>query len=428
MTRTVTAARIAAAVATVLSLMIVEPVAATAQPQEGAWPTDFHAWSSQRDLTSGTAERVLLGDRSVTLAGGATDGSWTSPWYAPAAGFTQLVPSWQTNTPPGSWVEIGLQVRTATTESRWYVMGRWAFGTSAIEPGSVDKQSDDLGVIYTDTFVARPTAPGGRPAAYRLRGTLHAAAPAATGGMPAAGPAAAPGFGPTLRQLAATAAVPGALPATSEPVSRQPVELAVPRYSQSTHSGEYPKFGGGGAVWCSPTSTSMVLSYWGAGPTAADVESLPPDKVFDRNGRADGMVDWAAVHTWDHVYDGAGNWPFNAAYAAEYGLDGSIRQYSTLRAVESWVRRGVPIVVSIRWDNTDDDPANDLDGSSITRTDGHIMLVVGFTAGGDVVANDPASPTNAAVRHVYRRDQFERNWLRASDGTAYVIKPYSIRG
>jgi len=136
----------------------------------------------------------------------------------------------------------------------------------------------------------------------------------------------------------------------------------------------------------------------------------------------DGVVDWAAIHTWDYVYDGAGNWPFNTAYASEYGLDGSVRQYSTLQAVESWVRGGVPIVVSIRWDNTDADPLNDLDGSSITRTDGHIMLVIGFTAAGDVIANDPASPSDAAVRHVYRRDQFERNWLRASDGTTYVIQ------
>ena len=31
---------------------------------------------------------------------------------------------------------------------------------------------------------------------------------------------------------------------------------------------------------------------------------------------------------------------------------------------------------------------------------------------GDVIANDPASPTDAEVRHVYRRDQFEHDWLR----------------
>jgi hypothetical protein len=421
--------KLAAIATTAFSLMIVEPVG-LAQPvgspaespatspagvPDGAWPTDFNAWTTYGDFVRGSADGVrlsLAGGGALTLRPGATEGSWTSPWYAPDDGFTHLVPSWHADTPSGSWVEIGLQARTATTESMWFAMGKWAFDTSTIERQSVNGQVDAVGRIFTDTFVARPAPPGGRPTEYRLKVTLH--------GTDAARP--------TVGQVAATAAVPGELPATSQPLSRRPVELAVPPYSQSIHSGEYPDFGGGGQVWCSPTSTAMVLSFWGTGPTAADIASLPPDRVFDRNGRADGQVDWAAIHTWDYVYEGAGNWPFNTAYASEYGLDGSVRQYSTLRAVEYWVRRGVPIVISINFDNTDEDPTNDLDGASISGTDGHLMLVVGFTATGDPIVNDPASPSNAAVRHVYRRDQFERNWLRASDGTTYVIKPTHVRG
>ena len=45
-------------------------------------------------------------------------------------------------------------------------------------------------------------------------------------------------------------------------------------------------------------------------------------------------------------------------------------------------------------------------------TAGHLMTVIGFTAEGDVVANDPASPDDDAVRHVYKRRQFENIWLR----------------
>lgn len=40
------------------------------------------------------------------------------------------------------------------------------------------------------------------------------------------------------------------------------------------------------------------------------------------------------------------------------------------------------------------------------------MTVVGFTGAGDVIANDPNSASNAAVRRVYRRRQFENIWLR----------------
>lgn len=383
--------------------------AASATDHSGAWPTDFHAWTSATDFADGRFAHTVpsrAGDGAITLAPRSKQGTWTSDWYASPETFTQAVPSWQAQTPGKSWVAVELQVRTPDGTSRWYRMANWAFEDSKIKRRTERNQSDAIGTIYTDTFVA---ASGVQAQEYRLRVVLHGTKTDR----------------PVVGQVGSTVARPDELPDTSTPTSSEPVELDVPSYSQSIHSGEYPKYGGGGGVWCSPTSTAMVLSYWGTGPTAADIASLPKDKVFDANGRKDGEVDWAAIHTWDYTYDGAGNWAFNTAYASAYGLDGSVRQYSSLRAVGRWVRDGVPVVVSIDWDNTDDNPMNDLTGSSISGTDGHLMVVVGFTASGDVIANDPASPTNAEVRHVYQRDQFERNWLRASDGTTYVIAPSS---
>jgi hypothetical protein len=40
------------------------------------------------------------------------------------------------------------------------------------------------------------------------------------------------------------------------------------------------------------------------------------------------------------------------------------------------------------------------------------MTVIGFTAAGDVIANDPASPGDDAVRRVYKRREWENIWLR----------------
>ncbi|HEX6336110.1 MAG TPA: peptidase C39 family protein [Jiangellaceae bacterium] len=380
----------------------------------GAWPTEFYAWTGQADFESGDLDAsVTIGSNGgLTLADGAGEGGWISPWHAPAEPFTSLVPSWQSATPPGTWVEIEVQVRTAAAESRWFAMGAWAFDTSMIERRSTKGQVDPVGRVDTDTFMAAADAPGGMPVAYRMRVTLHGGAAS-----------------PAIRQVGASTARPGPIPeATSEPSLSERVELNVPAYSQSVHRKEYPEFGGGGAVWCSPASTSMLLSYWGTGPTPDELATLPPDPVFDLNGRADAQVAWAAIHTWDYVYCGAGNWPFNAAYAAEYGLDGSIRHYCSLRDVEAWVARGVPVLVSTAWDNKAEDPRRHLDGSSIEQTRGHIMVVVGFTQDGDVIANDPASPSNDQVRHVYRRDQFERNWLSSSKGTTYLIKLPSIVG
>src|SRR4051812_31489576 len=53
--------------------------------------------------------------------------SWTSPEHRIGFIATQLVPSWTARTPPGTWIEVELQVRLATGElSKWYVMGHWA--------------------------------------------------------------------------------------------------------------------------------------------------------------------------------------------------------------------------------------------------------------------------------------------------------------
>jgi hypothetical protein len=50
------------------------------------------------------------------------------------------------------------------------------------------------------------------------------------------------------------------------------------------------------------------------------------------------------------------------------------------------------------------------------------MVIGGFTAHGNVIAYDPASDTDALVRHLYDREQFERAWIPASGGIVYVIR------
>jgi hypothetical protein len=67
----------------------------------------------------------------------------------------------------------------------------------------------------------------------------------------------------------------------------------------------------------------------------------------------------------------------------------------------------------------------ELDGSGYD-TNGHLLTIIGFTADGDVVSNDPNSHTvasNDEVRTVYRRDQFERVWIGDNGGLTYVMHP-----
>ena len=64
--------------------------------------------------------------------------------------------------------------------------------------------------------------------------------------------------------------LPADAPATPPPTPHCTARstLNVPAYSQMTHQGEYPQYGGGGEAWCSPTSTAMVLGYYDALPAA----------------------------------------------------------------------------------------------------------------------------------------------------------------
>ena len=195
------------------------------------------------------------------------------------------------------------------------------------------------------------------------------------------------------------------------------------RYSQNIHEGHYPEYDGGGEAWCSPTSTEMVVEYWGRRPSESDTDWVDPTYP-------DPTVNHAARMVYDYTYDGAGNWPFNTAYAATFpGLEGRVTRLHSLDELERFIAAGIPVVTSQSF------LASELDGANY-GTSGHLFVVVGFTADGDVVVNDPASSSNDVVRNVYKREQFEQIWLRTkrinasggvsggSGGIAYLIKPW----
>jgi hypothetical protein len=341
-------------------------------------------------------------------------GTWTGPLTEVGFGATELVASWNADTPAGTWLQVELQgTYTSGTRTPWYVLGRWASGDGDIKRTSVDKQGDRTSSVWTDTLAIDRPSTGVLLRAYQLRVTLYRD-PALT-------------VSPVLRSVGAMSSnVPDRFTvAPSTGGIAWGTELAVPRYSQNIHTGEYTQYGGGGEAWCSPTSTEMVVEYWGRKPTPADTSWVDPRY-------ADPTVDHAARMTYDHQYQGTGNWPFNTAYAAGFpGLEAKVTRLHSLAELEQFIAAGIPVVTSQSF------LASELDGAGY-GTAGHLMVVVGFTATGDVIANDPASPSDAAVRHVYLRDQFEQIWLRTkrttasggtgsgSGGVVYLIKPTTV--
>jgi len=157
----------------------------------------------------------------------------------------------------------------------------------------------------------------------------------------------------------------------------------------------------GGEYWTRTTHTNYS-------PTPAEYAWVPyPDP----------QVDFTARAVYDYHYNGAGNWPFNAAYAASRGLVADVTQLHNLREAEPFIRAGIPLVASVAWNS------NKLDGG-IKSTNGHLLVIEGFSGDGSkVIVNDPASDTNSQVRHLYDRTQFERAWIPASGGIVYLIRP-----
>jgi hypothetical protein len=159
----------------------------------------------------------------------------------------------------------------------------------------------------------------------------------------------------------------------------------------------------------------MVVQYW---ENETGTPYAPTDEETEWvEFPNDPDVDYTARFVYDYNYQGAGNWPFNTAYAAERGLLTDVTQLHNLSEAEPFIRDGIPLIASVAWES------NKLD-TAIKSTNGHLMVIGGFEGDGDVIAYDPASDTNAEVRHVYDREQFEDAWIPASGGIVYVIRPY----
>jgi hypothetical protein len=305
-------------------------------------------------------------------------GQATGPAIPADFDFDELIASWNAETPPGTWVEALVRAELDGRWTKWYNLGIWASSLETIQRHSVRLQGDGDGYVAVDTLVI--TNKKAVVSAYQLKVRLFSVDDTAT---------------PSVRYLSAAYSTtpPKKMDASTGNPANWGTLLPVPECSQMV----YPD---GGNVWCSPTSTAMVVSFW-----------------ENYTGPCEPVVRAAVAGIYDWIYNGTGNWPFNTAYAATHGLQGSVRRFSSMDEIEAWVAGGVPVVISYAWKK------GQLTGAAVGSSSGHLSVVVGFDDQGNPIVNDPAAASDEDVQRTYLRSELEPLWLENSGGTVYLIKP-----
>jgi len=285
--------------------------------------------------------------------------------------FDELVVSW--NASRSVRLEVEAQVKLGNRWSEYYSFGHWVQGQRAKGRQSVSGQKDGLGRMSTDTLIL--TKPVRQ---VRLRVGFRSEN-ATTQSLKFVG-----------LSFTDSKTTPKSQVSDRQAWGR---ELTVPRLCQY----HYP----GGKAWCSPTTVTMSLAHWSSKLSRKELTKTVP---------------LVAAEVFDPGWDGTGNWIFNTAYAGSFsGMRSFVVRLSDIVELESFVKAGIPVPVSVAYKT--------LKGEPPRRGDGHLIVCIGFDRNGNIVVNDPAK--DPEVRWVYPRSRFVAAWAK-SKNTAYVIHPESV--
>ncbi len=297
--------------------------------------------------------------------------------------FQEAIASWNAQTPTGTWMDLLLRVRTGEQWSEWFYMGIWTASTEGtVLRHSVTNQQDAIARVSVDTLLMQAQ----RGEAVQLKIRLQSERS---------------GVLPTLQNVALALSHHASQTVTlsSGDATQWNSALPVPACSQFAYAD-------GSSMWSSPTSVAMVLRYWA-------------QRAGEQVGTCESWVRNALNGVYDNVYGAYGNWPFNTAYATAgaKGYEAYVTRLVGLDEAEPWLKRGVPLILSLSWNE------GELDGAPLTSSVGHLVVLSGFDATGKPIVHDPGGPSDSQVKYTYRRDQLEKAWLSHSGGVAYVIAP-----
>jgi len=329
-------------------------------------------------------------------------GSWTSEEIEGEMPFTELIPSWNVSTPAntGLWLFVRVKMveqgqgggsssaatRRSSSSRRlrgvsgemgadgwspWLYMGYWG---RTLETDKL-VGNFDWGRVNVDNLILKKPA-----SAFQVRVDFQSFDTDVK-------------VNPSVRRVAisysgvvADAEKRKKLSPTTQVVKGK-VDIAVP-YRPQGDNGRALK-----GQTCSPTSTSMVLAYWGADRPTLET----------------------CVAMWDNDNEMFGNWGRAVARAGEMGLDAWIDRFRDWDHVKAVLARGEPVIASIKFKKGEFPSSLLKDGST-----GHLVVIRGMTENGDVICNDPGSRAKGNGV-VYKADELGRAWF-GHGGVAYIIK------
>jgi hypothetical protein len=288
--------------------------------------------------------------------------------------FDEAIVSWNVENPEAAGLSVLVRAIQEGKETKEFDLGEWSADASLRKRVSVNGQEDASGTVLTDT--------------------LHLIAPAQAVHLRVVMSKLKEGPTPSLKFLTVCFSNIKAAPIdlSGLPASKAwGTDIQVPTRAQ----GNYPN----GGVLCSPTSVSMLLWHYSQKLSRPDLNRDVPE---------------VEAGVWDFVYKGAGNWPFNVAFAGSFpGMRGYVARFATISDLEKWIEAGLPVACSVSFDL--------LRGKELSKGEsGHLIVLTGFTPTGDPIVNDPAF--KEGVHKIYPREDFEKAWLY-SHRTVYLIYP-----
>jgi|ERR1051326_6067339 hypothetical protein len=281
--------------------------------------------------------------------------------------WDELVVSWNAQMTSNSWLKVEARPFHGDTPAKFYNMGEWSSDRALTPRRCALHEKDEDGDVSTDTLILK------RPAdKVQLRLTISGEQR------------------PTIKFLSLcltdTKFKPDALEPNRDAWGKL---IEVPERSQMA----YPN----GKVLCSPTTVSMIMTYWSKKLERPELDHDVPDIVKE---------------VYDENWQGTGNWVFNTAYAGSFpGMRACVTRMSDVSELEDWIGQGLPVALSLCYDR--------LRGKG-PGPNGHLVVCVGFTKEGDVIINDPGTSKN--IRKTFPRKNLIYAWAN-SKNAVYLIYP-----